>query len=690
MVRRGQVNWAWGPQAAGAVLLGTALCGHATEAEDLTAIPFEKLAQQEVLSASRLARQISDSPAAVSIVTAADIRRMGYRSLAEVLNGMRGLYTTWDRRYEYLGGRGFGAPGDYIGRIMVLVDGHTVQDNVFNQAFIDQSALVDMELIERVEYVPGTGAVNYGNNALLGIVNVVTKRGADVAGAEVSAEVGSWGSRRGRVSWGERLASGMDVLLSYSHLASDGQTFQFPYFAARGFGDGTVQGRDWEQSHRFFAKLAYEGLVVEAAQSHRIKASPLPRRENAFGLRYDMNDQSTHLNARFDRDLGRGWSMVSRLYYGRYDDRTLRRYAPIDPQDQFGRNATHGNWWGLDQRFAYTGWRGHTVVVGAEARRDSQILSRLSLTDQEEMASVEYRFPYSNRTLSVFAADEWALSSTWRLNLGARIDRPNAWDCSVSPCVQFAERQMVSPRLALLWAPALRWQVKAAFNRAYRLPGANEISSATDSSVYRPERVATREVVVERELDEHTRWLVTAYHNQIADQHAISPVDGVERFDRSSETQGVEGQWDQSWSSGWHLRASFSWQHAKDTQGERLMNSPSRTAKLTLGAPVGSTMDAGLELQAYGSRRTGSPLNGKGIAQAPGRWLPGFALLHASVGSREGQGAWSWRLTVRNVLDRRYEVPALPVRWNSNGALMDALAMDGRSVWLQVNYRLGR
>ena len=143
--------------------------------DDLTALPFEELLRRDFVSASRLARQVSDSPAAVSIVTADDIRAYGYRTLAEVINSMRGLYTTDERTYHYMGGRGFGDVEDYAGRVMLLIDGYAVQDNLFDQAYIDESGLIDLELVERVEYVPGTGSVTYGNNALLGILNVVTR-----------------------------------------------------------------------------------------------------------------------------------------------------------------------------------------------------------------------------------------------------------------------------------------------------------------------------------------------------------------------------------------------------------------------------------------------------------------------------------------------------------------------------------
>jgi len=144
--------------------------------ENLTDMDLEDLLVQEVKTASKLAKQVSESPSAVSIVTANDIQSYGYRTLAEVINSMRGLNTTSDHVYTYMSGRGFGRPGDYPGRVMLLIDGHQANDNLYNASYLGQDGLLDTELIERVEYVSGPGSVIYGNGAFYGIINVITKK----------------------------------------------------------------------------------------------------------------------------------------------------------------------------------------------------------------------------------------------------------------------------------------------------------------------------------------------------------------------------------------------------------------------------------------------------------------------------------------------------------------------------------
>jgi len=60
-----------------------------------------------VYGASKFDQKLSEAPAAVSIVTATEIKRFGYRTLADILRSVRGFYTTYDRNYHYLGMCGF-------------------------------------------------------------------------------------------------------------------------------------------------------------------------------------------------------------------------------------------------------------------------------------------------------------------------------------------------------------------------------------------------------------------------------------------------------------------------------------------------------------------------------------------------------------------------------------------------------
>src|SRR5580693_7216028 len=167
-----------------------------------------------VFGASERLQPVTEAPASVSFITAEEIALYGYRTLADILRGVRGMYVTNDRNFSYLGTRGFGRPGDYNGRILLLVNGHRVNDNVFGQAEIGAEFGIDPAMFERVEIIRGPASSLYGDSAFFAVVNVITRSGASLDGASVTLEDGTLGTRLARVSAGRRLASGVDVAVA--------------------------------------------------------------------------------------------------------------------------------------------------------------------------------------------------------------------------------------------------------------------------------------------------------------------------------------------------------------------------------------------------------------------------------------------------------------------------------------------
>lgn len=115
-----------------------------------------------VFGASKFEQKVNEAPSSVSIITQAEIKKYGYRTLADLLRSVRGFFTTYDRNYSYIGVRGFGRPGDYNTRVLLLVDGHRINDNVYDQAPISNDFPVDIDLIEKVEIIRGPSSSIYG------------------------------------------------------------------------------------------------------------------------------------------------------------------------------------------------------------------------------------------------------------------------------------------------------------------------------------------------------------------------------------------------------------------------------------------------------------------------------------------------------------------------------------------------
>jgi len=625
---------------------------------DLADLPFAQLLAQEVVPASTLARQISHSPSAVAIVTAADIRAFGYRTIADVLNSMRGLYTTTDRRYAYMGGRGFGAPGDYAGRIKVLIDGYPTQDSLFNQAYIDESGLIDLELVERVEYVPGTGSVVYGNNALLGIINIITRRGGDLAATQLSTALASHGGRQQRLSFGQRFDNGADLLLSLSNFESAGQDLYFPEFATAPQ-DGWARGQDGERSRRLYGKWSYEGWTLAAAQVDRRKDVPSnPSSLTLFNTPFPVRDENSFLNLRHDADLSLFLSSSSSVYFGQYAYSNRREFEDFSDGIRYAERQFEAAWWGLDQKFVGRWLPDHALLLGVELRNDhrqafhNRYFSPLGVPLPANVLDAST----SRRTASLYVTDEYRFDPRWSLHAGVRYD--DASDLAGN----------WSPRLALIHQSSPQTTWKMSYSEAFRMPNADE--RLNKSIVAAPEYVAAKELVWQHEWTPRIRLTATVYDYQRHDLMLNGLAVG------RSQSYGSEFELEAHWPGGTRLRSSAAWQKASDIQAQDLANSPDWLGKLNLSHPLpAGGWRAAFEGQYVDSRLT-----------LERRRLGAYALVNLTLSSERKWQGWSAILSVRNVLDRHYEAVS-PFDW-APGSGRDALRMDGRTYWLQVTYDL--
>src|SRR5205085_11302639 len=125
--------------------------------------------RSEVSAASRTPEPGQDAPSSASIVPSAELRGMGYAPISAALRGVRGAYLTDDRHYTPVGFRGFSNLGDYGNRVLVLVDGHPLNDNYVGSSYVGFDARTDLEDVERIEVVRGAGSVLYGTGAFFGV-----------------------------------------------------------------------------------------------------------------------------------------------------------------------------------------------------------------------------------------------------------------------------------------------------------------------------------------------------------------------------------------------------------------------------------------------------------------------------------------------------------------------------------------
>jgi len=135
-----------------------------------------------VVGAAKREQSLGSVASAVTVVSADRIRRFGYRTVAEAIAGVAGVYIQDTRLTQQVGIRGLQIPGGFNSRLLVLVDGAAVNEAWGAFAGVGYDSIISIDDVERIEVIRGPVSSLYGTNAFFGIINVVTRGAANGAG----------------------------------------------------------------------------------------------------------------------------------------------------------------------------------------------------------------------------------------------------------------------------------------------------------------------------------------------------------------------------------------------------------------------------------------------------------------------------------------------------------------------------
>ena len=603
----------------------------------------------------------------VSVITAAEIRNHGWRTLADALSSLRGLHLTYDRSYAYLGVRGFGRPGDFSSRILLLVNGVTVNDAIYDQASVGGEFPIDMTMVERIEFVPGAGSVMYGGNALLAVVNVVTRSGASVGRkVEVGAGSGRAGSASASIGW--RDSAGNDALLAYSGDGRRGRDLRFESYAAVG-ADPWSRGLDHERNQKLLAQFRRGGFAGTLILQDRIKGLP----GGPFGI--DLNDPASRVRDRhrqaifaYDHQVApelaahfQGYGMEV-LYNGTW------MYSGIDQPDGMVARSLGG-----DASFTFSGLAGHTMLAGVSLRRD--------LKRRQFNISMDADFP--RRSVGVFVQDDVKVNDHLSLSFGLRHD-------DVRDKAGFRH---LSPRFAAILRPRESTVLKLITGAAFRPPNAFEtdyVYAGTNAANpdLRAERNHTTELGVIQDLGRQTSVSASLFATKLRDLISIerdSATSLQKHFNRGSvRTRGLELETSTALGRV-SLRGSLSFQRTQHESGAAVANTPGQLAKLLIQAPLAEGLRLGWETHYLGRRTTDS-----GRIAREGIAVGGFAVSHAVLSGDLGRDV-GWDLSIGNVFDRQTR-HVVGTEFNTNFpgtqvSSMDQMIQDGRNFIAHLRWR---
>ena len=496
--------------------------------EDLQELSIEQLSDIMVTSVSKAPESISDAPASIYVISHDDIIRSGAVSIPEILRLAPNLQVDQTSASHYvITARGFsGNAGDqnFSDKLLVLIDGRSVYTLLYSGVYWDMQD-VPPDDIERIEVISGPGATLWGANAVNGVINIITRKAADTAGALVDVGAGALGWST-TLQYGGKLGSDLNYRV-YAKTFRDADTVTSTGAPARDHWSKPQGGFrfDWTPSGADTVTLQGDTYSGNDAQG---PGSP------------DEHINGRNLMLRWDRVGAGGSDLQVQTYYDRTGRSTLGTgNFTLDTYD-------------VDVQESFPFGPRNQVVLGGGYR-----YSRYNIASQSALLFVP---PGRHLDLANgFVEDTLSVTSALKLTLAAKLEDDPFSGTTLLPTARASWK--LNPT-TLLWATA---------SRAIRSPTPFDVDvqEKVGSTVFlsgdpdfRSETVTAYEIGVRLQPTSRLSVSASTFYNIYDDLKTLEPTpvsftplhwDNLMR----GYTSGVEAWADYQLTTWWRLSGSF-------------------------------------------------------------------------------------------------------------------------------------
>lgn len=378
-------------------------------ADDLLDMELEALMDLEVTTVSKRVQPLSDSAAAIYVITTEEIRRSGATTIADALRLAPGVEvarlngSTWAVSVR-------GLNSMYSHNLLVLVDGRSIYSPLYGGVYWDV-AMPMLEDIDRVEVIRGPGASLWGVNAVNGVINIITKSAELTQGYRAVVAAGNEENHlrlRAGGKTGQVFYRGYVV-----HRDRDSNTDEATGKSAEDAMQGTQAGA------RADIYLGEKRLTLQADYS-QVDKSYMPNIAELVPVTQNQFDNvNWNILTRWQQPVGE-----DSLQLQFYVDRTEREEPDYDYQvDTYD----------LDFQFNHSRYNGHRITWGINYRYFTDELKEFESTFLREN-------PYSWDLLSVFIQDELQLNERLTVIAGIKAEKVKNIDTAWQPTLRFNYR----------------------------------------------------------------------------------------------------------------------------------------------------------------------------------------------------------------------------------------------------------
>ncbi|MGA9525054.1 MAG: TonB-dependent receptor [Myxococcaceae bacterium] len=494
-----------------------------SSSESADVAPYEEV----VVTASRRAQTALEAPYATTIITSDEIRLSGATSLPELLRRVPGAdVMRMGVGSANISFRGFNQR--LANKVLVLIDGRPEYHDFLGLTF--WSALpVGLEEISRIEVIRGPGSALYGANAMLGIINIITREPGTGPRGEFNLTGGT-----GNVAAGSYVSSGGTDRVRYRASVAYEQADKWSRDYADGrpdirfnYGNSALGLRSARANldARWFVQRGVEVGAAAGVNQSYMEVYP-------YGLLRNFALEGLTSYTKADVTAG---PVKVKLFWNHLNMDSGPQYEPIGQRSLL--THVRSNVFDVEalysQEFMLLGR--HNFVVG--------VSGRLKNVDWDYLEE-----PQSELHAAAFIQEEWRIVDPFRIVASWRLDRHPLLDGGEPGIAQ-------SPRLAALWMPFEGHAFHASYATAFRaptflesyvgirvpVPGVPGASALTrGNTALKPERLTAYELGYHGEkISLGLEWDLAVYQHEVKDLIGLGPINPVpagEAYDPKTDT----------------------------------------------------------------------------------------------------------------------------------------------------------
>ncbi|MBF0226162.1 MAG: TonB-dependent receptor [Desulfobacterales bacterium] len=478
-----------------------------TDIKDIDALlqmDVEDLLKIKVISASKHEQGILAAPAALSVITSEDIKKYGYTTVGEALNQASGVYMSSDRSNEYGIIRGIHLSDDYNKRLLVLVNGHALNNGMTFEAHLGNELGIPMNSIERIEVMRGGSSVMYGTNAFFGIVNIILKDKSEKNNRIylLESNIGAYELWDNSVLFLKKFDDSNKLFLCSSLRYNEGKevktthNYQWSYYRAtwdeNPKGSGLYQilkgdkakGVDFDKIYSFLGSYTFKNFELSGKYTDVKEGMPLANWRQVFDEDdKEENDESGYLEAKYSnntdsnlkfsfKSFANWYKYSNELYYHEPDETEGGiTYMPDYDPSKF-KNGTiwkdrrRSKWNGIELQVEKNFFDDKAnVIAGFEYIRKYNKFDYNNYTFDGKHYDEDYWIPWHRNDIDVYGAYsevEYAFTEKLKFYGGLRWDKITDFNSEVSP------------RVAFILSPSESYNYKLIASKSFRTPGYTE------------------------------------------------------------------------------------------------------------------------------------------------------------------------------------------------------------------------